>query len=247
MRVADQADLNLKVEKSTPTPEFGLVFYSSQNGVSVTRHKFSGGTMLSGVIIDFDQVHDALTNAQSLNNHKYQCTDLDDCFLPENLLMDNHKMMVWFHPSCEAQMWLRLGGRKPIRLDPIWPAMAFILNKKKVKLSIVALESDERPTLDSRAYYAPLPNIFDDHHLCQGSAMLPPQLTPANISEIEDTLYKSAFDGFKRDSAFTSPDANSNPLIYWRELNASKRAINVSKELQPIGTLRETINKIISK
>lgn len=247
MRVAREADLDLKVSQNQVTPEFALVFYSSENGVSVTRHKFSGNTMLSGVIIDFEKVHDALSKAKLLNNHNSESSDLNDCFLPEHLLVDNKNMMVWYHPSCKNPMWLRLGGLSPIHLNPIWPALVFILDKKKIKLSIVALESDDRPTLNSPTYYAPLPNIFDDHHLCQGSALLPAKLTPANISKIEDTLYKSAFDGFKRNTAFTKLEASANPLKYLRELNASKRAINVKEELHCIGTLRETINMIISK
>lgn len=238
MNVDNEAYLDVQ-NMSKPVAEFGLVFYKSDRGYAITRHNFVNETMQAGSIMDHDTVLSMLDDIKSKDSSANNNAENSFNIIPNNLLVNNHKALVWHSASRFAPMWFRLSGHKPFRLDVHYPPLLFMVNKKTRSMNIYALKNDERPTSDTITYNAPLANIFSNAKLCQGSAPLPALLDESTLTEIENTLYNSAFDGFKHKEIFLE---NNDPVTFWKDLHKSGGKIDAEKELYAHLTLSELLS-----
>ncbi len=254
MQVQNEPRLLVNDNHQEPKPVFGLVFYKSQSGYAVTRHEFHGERMQSGVIVDTDAVIKELEKIKDTNETAKQLEEQKDAnsapvskysLLPQNVLLENDRLLVWHTPAVKCPMWYRVSGTQPKALHNVtWTPLLFVLNKNRETLYVLALESDERPTLESITYYAPLANVFERHSLCQGSAPLPKQLNSGNLKAIEDTLYMSAFDGFKHDLSIKTSDQIPDQHAFWERKDMTGELVDVAKELNPYKTLSKVLEEL---
>lgn len=68
MQVQKEPRLSINNQHKDPKPEFGLVFFDSPKGYSVTRHEFHEEQMQGGVIIDTDAVIKLLEKVKDTND-----------------------------------------------------------------------------------------------------------------------------------------------------------------------------------
>lgn len=252
MNVNTAPRLDEKKDTERTKPEFSLVFYKTPTGYAVTRHNFVEEVMQTGSIMSFD---DVLSTLGTLNKAKVAAKKkVADkkvakgqslvSLLPQNVLLDDEDMIVWHTPSRQAPMWYRLSGKQPFALDVKWPPLLFIVSKAKKTMYVKALGSDERPTLASMTYFAPLANVFNGHALCQGSAPLPSELSTATITLMQDTIYKSAFDGFKHDKVYIPTADTPEAITFWKKKESTGMPVDAKTELHESETLGKTLERL---
>lgn len=252
MNVNKAPRLDIQQETEITKPEFSLVFYKTPTGYAVTRHNFVEEVMQTGSIMSFD---DVLSTLGTLNTAKVEAKKKATAMksakgesvvslLPQNVLFDDEEMIVWHTATRQAPMWYRLSGKQPFALDVKWPPLLFIVNKVRKKMYVKALGSDERPTLDSKTYFAPLANVFGKHTLCQGSAPLPSELSAATITLMEDTIYKSAFDGFKHDKVYIPTADTPDEITFWKKKESTGMPVDAKTELHESETLGKTLENM---
>lgn len=246
MNISRETNVSLIGASKEPTPDFALVFYNTpNNGIAITRHAFYNDQMQAGVIIDQAQVFSLLqekrnqATQEQLNEIKQAGGEVVN-LMPVNVLFEDDDFIVWHRESRRMPMWFRLNGQSPFALDVIWPPLLFMVKKSSDALTILALDTDERPTLDSMTYWAPMGNIYQAHNLCQGSAPLPNERSINNIPEMEATFYESAFDSFKHSYIFKGANEISGKE-FWQKKQATGEAVNAKVELFPCVTLREIL------
>ncbi|MDF4421875.1 hypothetical protein [Vibrio parahaemolyticus] len=246
MHISRHTNISKKETPKEPTPDFALVFYDTpENGIAITRHAFHNDQMQAGVIIDQAQVFSLLQDKRQQATQKQekeikQAGGEAISLMPTNVLFEDADNIVWHQPSRKMPMWFRLHGQSPFALDVTWPALLFMVKKSGDSLTILALDTNERPTLDSMTYWAPMGNVYAAHNLCQGSAPLPKERTIYNIAEMEATFYESAFDSFKHNYIFKGAKDSSGEK-FWQKKQASGEAVNAQEELYPCVTLREIL------
>lgn len=251
MNVNTAPRLDEKKDTERTKPEFSLVFYKTPTGYAVTRHNFVEEVMQTGSIMNFDEVLATLGTLNKTNKaakkkvaaKKVEKGESLISLIPQNVLLDDDNMIVWHTPSRHAPMWYRLSGKQPFALDVKWPPLLFIVCKAKKKMYVKALGNDERPTLDSMTYFAPLANVFNGHGLCQGSAPLPSELNTATITLMEDTLYKSAFDGFKHDKVYVPTADTPDEITFWKKKESTGLPVDAKTELHASETLGKTLER----
>lgn len=224
-------------------PEFSLVFYSSNDSNTyVTKHDFEGEVMLEGSIVDLDDILEAIKPQANQSEKVLK-------LIPENLLFESDKLMVWHSAPCKLPMWFR-GDGKPRRYDVNWPSLLFVVNKKSKTLYLYTLDTDQRPSYDSMTYWSPLANVYEKHNLCQGSAPLPAKLNSDAISDIEKTVYMSAFSGFKHSKIFkktiTVSNLQKDGETFWMEKEKEDGKVNPAEELYAYKTVREVIEGFLN-
>ena len=250
MDVANQTHLHIEQELKAPVADFSLVFYNSPGGTLVTRHCFSGEQMQAGQLINEEQLIDLFTDLKNeqvqQSVQKQQSKKTEDgvssiSLMPERVLYEDSNFIVWHSPSRYQAMWFRLSGEQPKSYHVHWPSTIFFVDKNGRSLRIFAIEGDQRPTLDTLTYLTPLGNIYKSHYICQGSAPLPKLKTNQNIVEMEDTVYRSGFDGYHRDNMFLNDEFNDKPVRYWKAKAESEEKVLPKEELTPFKTLRDIL------
>lgn len=240
MNVSEQVDIQESNGSLETKPDFSLVFYKSSTEVRfITRHGFKGNIMQEGEIINEDDLIKALSSKKGKTDKQ------DNVLINASLLLDNSNHLMWHSPSRNHSMWFRLNGKKPFRLVVEWTSLMFYVNKKTRVLRVFALENNDRPTLDSNLYWCPLSNVYYDHRLCQGSAPLPSKIDGTTITEIENTLYDSAFDGFKHTHLFKSKkDNEAGGVAFWENKAKNNSSVDVKNELNVFATLEDVLNNL---
>lgn len=136
----------------------------------------------------------------------------------DRLLYENADAVVWY--SSANRVLPQYYTDKNFSSIP-HPQLVFFASKKINRMSVVATNSKLRPDLSTPIYHAPLANIYDDTHLCQGSAHLPPQRNSSTIIEMEDTLLKSRYSGFKFDS-IKGCNGHAECVRFYKDIDGDK-------------------------
>lgn len=178
------------LERRGSAPFMALVFSSTNRQSSelteITRHVIADGKLGLGEPVSMALMEgllvDLTTSQQSLTSKKKQQ------LIPANVLLDTAEQVVWYQPSRAAVVWLQVGGERR-GVNIIWPALLFSVQKSPIKLSIVALDNDERPVEQSLVYDVPMPNCYHGGGFCLGSATPPSVVNFGNLHEFEQCLY----------------------------------------------------------
>lgn len=100
--------------------------------------------------------------------------------LPTNLLFLNRDIIIWHTPSMQRELFFDIESI-PDGIACI-PAMLWIINNSK--LSVFALKTNARPTLDTKIFKAPFHNIYMDGSVCMGTAMHPERKIDTDINKL---------------------------------------------------------------
>lgn len=183
----------LSNSKESKAPEFHFKFGLVVTSLGVTRHDINEqGELLGGEWLDDDEILKSVNMISEVSEVNKHVAD-DFTLLPENLLLDNHKFIAWYKPSCQHTIFIGEDGY----FNLPHPALIFAATKNGNRLFVMALKSNKRPTLACEVFNAPLPNFYKDNHICNGSAPFPAFVSPTVIPELEAILFESRYTAFK--------------------------------------------------
>ncbi|WP_181318728.1 hypothetical protein [Photobacterium angustum] len=231
---------------------YGLVI----TNCGVTKHSIVDGEMLDGFWLDDDAIVKTTTeilNSSKANIDNKENTDDDLQIIPENVLINNRKFIVWHTKSnFITNQWYNSSGHITAINNVPHPKLIFIASKNKHELHIVATKNNvDRPTLDTPIYHAPVANMYTGMNLCIGTAHYPMR-TISNIKSIEETLFFSRYNHFKFpniDLVFDGKhfDFTQAAIKFWKTLENKKTfpddKLVINESYPTLGTLLNKIAK----
>lgn len=183
-------------KKSKLEYKFGLVV----TNFGITKHSIENGEMLDGIWLDDDAIIKTTTEilTASQNNVDKRTFSDDLTITPENVLINNNKIIVWHtETNLVTNQWYNSSDRVISVNNVPHPKLIFIAPKNEHKLYIVATKNNViRPSLDTPIFHAPLANMYNGMNLCIGSALYPERKVE-NLKSIEETLFFSRYNHFK--------------------------------------------------
>lgn len=161
--------------------------------------------------------------------------DTDKGFIDPRILVNTRGKIVWHYtPRSNQNLYYRYGSNsmaKPIK----W--CSFLFKYESGRLSIAVLRSKQRPTLTTRIYHAPLPNVHSNGDICLGSCVLP---KTGNIDQISEAYFESTKTHMLSGCRLRGKENLSDKdLFKWLESKV-ENPIRVS-ELTPFGTVQNFI------
>ena len=149
-------------------------------------------------------------------------TNNEVVFLPENVLINTSTQLTWYTKPQKRNMFFK--GNKHKRFHVPYPALIWSVNISKRLLTVFALKSGERPSLNTELFFAPLGNINSQGQVCQGSARLPETICLAAIPEIQDTVFDSNFTEIHNANNLAGNKGSRirTHVKYWQDLHTNK-------------------------
>lgn len=187
------------------------------------------GEIGQGHVIDPNQFIETLREAQ--NTDDSDGVDLID----RRLLVKNSKHMVWMYTPNPDQPFYYHHQNKRLAKPIHWPT--FVFKRTGQSLSVCVLQHKTRPSLNTRVYHAPLPNVYKSGSICLGGCVLP--LTD-DIDAITEEYLNSVKTHLNFDGGFRGVDAMTDKQYFQYIQRKTKEKIKVS-ELTPFGTLKDFI------
>ncbi|MCD9476313.1 hypothetical protein GLP21_17575 [Photobacterium carnosum] len=231
--VTDISSQQTVAQPKSAAPDFAIVFYSGTIGQEfMTRHSFNKQNEMGiGELIDGEQLHSIFNNVHYKIKSEQKEKKVKQ-LIPDNVLFDDFEQMIWYTKSQTRPMWFRFAGLPPFCCNVVWTPMLWSLDKTNKRLHVFALDSNDRPTLDTCLYLPPLPNVNAHGYLCQGTANLPTDLNFSNIQNIEATLFDSAFAHWWNNQPFTSYDPAApvkDSLNFWRKRDGKDMPVEIEE------------------
>ncbi|MDA0152441.1 hypothetical protein OH460_09010 [Vibrio sp. Makdt] len=201
-----------------PKAEFALIF----SNIGAMRCPIdSKGDVLDGLWLDDKQLISTLKScinkaesAISISEEHSTNTRLHGrSFIDDTVLLENDDAVVWY---TQANTKLTQFYTSHVIPSVPHPQLVFFVSKKHQRLAVVATKQVNRPSLSTPIFHAPLANLYDDTHLCLGTAVLPEVRNSRNIKAMADCLLTSRYSGFKFKSFIS--DEHTKGLNLWKSL-----------------------------
>ena len=206
-----------------------LMLEQVDNQIFVTGFDFDDdGKPMNRRVVDPDDVITKLTSQVKMANG----------IIDSRILVNNPTKFVFHYTPDEKQIMFYKYGKnilaKPIR----W--CSFVFKYEQGKLSIAAYRGKKRPTLTTRLYYAPLPNVHPTGSICLGSCTIPKNGNPDDIAKAYFESCKTHLLGSPlRGYEWRSRILDDKTYFKWL-LTKVDTPIKMG-ELNPIGTLADFI------
>jgi len=114
--------------------------------------------------------------------------------LPEDVLANGDRMIVWWTAACHRQMFYENSEQKATGLNGrTFPQPPLVWRVAGGDLKIRAITVNKRPGAATTLAVAPFWNLSDDGRVCTGTMRRPDNATAASITEWERGFYESAF------------------------------------------------------
>lgn len=218
--------------KGVPVAKVAYVLYEQNGGVcAATRHPVEKGRLKLGRVIALNTMSRELAAQEPRGSVT---------LLPPSVVVSSASLVAWTSRKRLGEMWFHVGG-KHTAFRVFWPDLIWLADRQKRGLRVFALGSARRPTLDTRLYHAPLMNIGQAGHLCEGSATLPTTLDVAAIPAIEACLFESCFTHVNHQHTIKGGADNKRHLAFWRGKSRQRTPVRV-KELMQYKRLGEVLN-----
>lgn len=111
--------------------------------------------------------------------------------LPPSVLYTDRLTLMWWLPGEVRPMHLLSHDQGHRTILTRWPSLVALVRNRT--LHLVAVEGDDRPTVDTPLYHAPLPNTYASTAICTGSARLPLGQRVADLAGWNAVIWDSAF------------------------------------------------------
>jgi PRTRC genetic system protein B len=151
--------------------------------------------------------------------------------IPEHILFASNKegqtVVVWYRKAMKRVLNLSGTVGFGTEINVHLPATLYVAANDK--LYIFALDSDNRPTGDTRLYHAPFFNIYAKGDVCLGTARI--GRVKAKTFEGEASRYEKAFYMAEQNGGGHNPCKTPLPQL-WRRLKQKPQAFP-KKELKP--------------
>lgn len=116
-------------------------------------------------------------------------------FLTPNVLASSNSDLIWYSHAQHRRLFFQTTDEylntTVNGLNIPMPAMLW--HAKPRNLSVYALDTNERPTLDTPLHHTPLFNTYETGLVCLGNTVLPGTLNPDDTLEYERGFFASAF------------------------------------------------------
>lgn len=161
-------------------------------------------------------------------------------WIADNVLVMGYDHLAWWTPAQRRPLFFNIDEMKAATGRPV-PHPPLLWIARRSRLSVYALRDNRRPTLDSKTYRAPYPNMHDDHQMCIGSVPMPDYAVPTAIRQYESAFFDSYFSS----SISTAPRvrAKGGLLKFWGHLAARKVKTFPLDRLLPVGTIRKIFDE----
>lgn len=140
--------------------------------------------------------------------------------LPQNVLMANDNLLVWWRPAAKTQMAFDVSmhekevGREALQgafLEMPLPPLVFALRRGLREnnwnsISVFALSKNERPDASTEMFRAPLLNVGEDGNVCWGDGQKPSGRSVADIASWEKLFFSSKFTHYNQSSPLQSDE-----------------------------------------
>lgn len=212
-----------------------IILHKTNRSTAVaTLHDIVNSQLSEGKELDIPSL---LTFISGFQNRSAECI-----FLPENVLINNEKSLVWYTKSKVSNMFFKKGG-SGTRLQVPYPALLWSVDLINKQLHLFSLDSDVRPTLNSPIFHAPLANISSKGLVCQGTAKIPSQMNLSTLEAVEATIYDSAFTHINSPKTLSNKqgDTTANHIKFWEKLNKKQAKEFPLDCLNPFGKLLDII------
>lgn len=249
----------LEDQSAMAKPEMAIVFYGNRahKGCALVRHTIDqNGQLGTGELLSSE---DAVRDIQGALSYRSNNKNSADELIPDNLLLDNGRSLVWHVPRRVAPLWFKGGSAgKTEQLQVEWPAMILAVNKNTRKFCIYAVGTNRRPSANTPVYKLPMFNVYQTGEVCQGSATIPAKLE-RNSYEAVASCFIDAFKTHINDRVLLRPatlkalDATAtecdNKILYryWQERAAKQgeqpKRLRMS-ELVPMGRLKDLLPRL---
>lgn len=238
-------------------PEMAIVFYGKPNekGVALVRHAIDdNGQFGIGELLASDA---ALRDVQGALASQAGHSNSADELIPDNLLLDNGRALVWHVPRRVAPLWFKgRPGGKTEQLRVEWPAMIMAVRKDTREFHLYAVGTNRRPSGNTPVYKLPMFNVYDGGKVCQGNATIPATLERDSYEAVA-SCFIDAFKTHTNDRGLFRPatlkalDATESCTRtlyrYWKQKAAEQgqqpERVRMS-ELVPVGRLKELLPRL---
>jgi PRTRC genetic system protein B len=114
--------------------------------------------------------------------------------LPEGVLAKTDRMLCWWTPARERQMFYDNAEGKCAQLNgKVFPQPSLVWRVSDGTLNIRALTENKRPRADTKMAVAPFWNLSDSGLVCTGSMRCPSGVSISTMKAWEKGFYESAF------------------------------------------------------
>lgn len=174
-------DLSQTDMSNLPAPSMALLFHTSdaRDLALVTAHEVirdrSGQSHIGPGRVALPADEARLAALLSTRNRRGRIM-----LTPPSVIYHDESALAWWMPPACRPMFLRTQDGNQHEPVVRWPSLVGVVVGRK--LHIVAIDSQERPTLHDPVFHAPLGNVYSDTSVCTGSARLP---TTAAVTEVD--------------------------------------------------------------
>lgn len=233
-------------------PRLALVFSSSSEQMAdltgITRHAIVDDKLGLGEPLSMQTIQELLADLTGSLDRSQGNTKGNYQFIPSNVLLSSPSTITWYQPSREGMLWLQVGGER-CGFQIRWPALVFNIQNGSARLSVAALETDERPTPENHVYDVPMPNCYHGGGFCLGSATLPREINFSTLPEIEACMYEALKTHSNNSQALAD---GSTPTAFWVGMDVERRKTGViptitASQMTRIGYLGDWIEQVASR
>lgn len=192
----------------------------------------------------FDCVNNKPANPRSVHPEalieKLSGNSIQTSFIDERILVKNSQMIVWTYTPPKGQLLHYRHNGKTLVAPIQWNNLIF--KKHGRALSVVAVRSKKRPSLTTRVYHAPIPNVYTSGNICLGNVSLP---ETDNIDDLAQ-VYLQSTKTHLNNSIFLRKHAKDKSLtskVYYEWIKTKTENPILVSELSVYGTLNDFIFK----
>jgi PRTRC genetic system protein B len=142
--------------------------------------------------------------------------------LPENILIKTAQLTMWTVKGEVRDMLF-----KSEKITVPYPDLIFAFAKNKLFIFAYKAKKNERPTLETQLYNAPLMNIYSDGGLCFGDTVPPAVATNSNLKEYESALFDTRYSHINHDYTFNMKrderTSTEECMKQWKALSKHKK------------------------
>lgn len=213
-----------------------FVVETISNKTFITEYAQVAGKVSGGQVLSTNEFIEVVSQLRKLPT---DTTAKSKALIDSRILLDDGFSLVWtYTPEPDQNLYYSHGGHGFIGVIQ-WPT--FIFRRSGNQLSIGVIQSrHKRPTLDTKVYRAPLPNISGTGAICLGSAKLP----KSNLDI--DAIAKAYLDSTKTHFGYSNcfrhkKEITAAQYVKWLKQKESE-PVRVS-ELAVFGTVKDFIKK----
>lgn len=155
--------------------------------VDVTSHAVlksdAGYTLGAGIVFseaDKQSLIDILLDDQD--------TNVPNSFIDESILYSSKDRIVWYKPAGYYDIVFRCDSGVIKRGKAHYPSHVFMFTGSS--LHAFAYKGSKRPTIETPLYLSPTSNVYQDGHICLGSANFSRVISESNIKDWESFFFE---------------------------------------------------------